>query len=131
MAVHDDVCEKAEEVVCGRLRYAVAVGALGIAFSLVSILATMFGFMGKWLEIGSSVLSAIFFFFGVGTLFIIFLGMNCVCNIYKMRKDSISCFIFLFSERYIEYVLTLFLFVKLLLHLMCYLQCICSLPHYC
>lgn len=94
MAVHDDVCEKAEEVVCGRLRYAVAVGALGIAFSLVSILATMFGFMGKWLEIGSSVLSAIFFFFGVGTLFIIFLGMNCVCNIYKMRKDSISCFIF-------------------------------------
>ena len=69
VAVHDDVCAKVTEEVCGRLKYAVAVGSLGIIFSLVSILATMFGYMGKCLEVGSSVLSAIFYFFGVGTFF--------------------------------------------------------------
>ncbi len=68
-AVHDDVCKLAGEVVCGRLRYALAVGGVGIALSLISILATMFGYMGKWLEIGSSVLCAVFYFFGVGTCF--------------------------------------------------------------
>merc|ERR1712038_974808 len=66
VAVHDSVCAKVAD--CSQLRYAVAVGALGITFSLISIIATMFGFMGKYLEIGSSVLSAIFFFFGVVVL---------------------------------------------------------------
>jgi hypothetical protein len=68
VALHDDICEKASEVVCGRLKYAVAVGSLGIIFSFISIFATMFGFMGRFLEIGTSVLSAIFYFFGVVVL---------------------------------------------------------------
>jgi len=68
VALHDDICEKAAEVVCSRLRYAVAVGSLGIIFSLISILATMFGYMGKVLEGISSVLCSIFYFFGVVVL---------------------------------------------------------------
>lgn len=68
VALHDDICAKASETVCGRLKYAVAVGSLGIVFATISILATMCGYMGKVLEIGSSVLCSIFYFFGVVVL---------------------------------------------------------------
>lgn len=67
-SLHADICELADPVVCDRLKYALAVGGLGIIFSLVSIFATMFGFMGKFLEIGTSALSCIFYFFGVVVL---------------------------------------------------------------
>lgn len=67
-ALHEDICLKADEEVCDKLKYALAVGSLGIIFSLISIIATMFGFMGKILEIGSSVLCTIFYFFGVVVL---------------------------------------------------------------
>lgn len=70
VAVHDGVCEKAEQVICGRLKYALAVGSLGIIFSFISIVSTMMGCMNRVLEIGSSVLCCVFFFFGVGMLFI-------------------------------------------------------------
>ena len=83
VAVHDQVCAKVPEDVCGKLRYAVAVGSLGIIFSLVSILATMFGYMGKYLEIGSSVLSAVFYFFGVGTYSFLF----CSYSIFSLTID--------------------------------------------
>ncbi len=72
VALHDDICAAASETVCGRLRYAVAVGSLGIIFSAIAILATMCGYMGKILEIGTSVLCSIFFFFGVGTYMCIY-----------------------------------------------------------
>jgi len=68
VALHDDICAAASETVCGRLRYAVAVGSLGIIFASISILATMCGYMGKVLEIVSSVLCSIFYFFGVVVL---------------------------------------------------------------
>lgn len=65
VSVHDDVCEKAEQVICGRLKYAVAVGSLGISFSFISIVCTMMGCMNRILEIGTSTLCSVFFFFGV------------------------------------------------------------------
>jgi len=68
VALHDDICQAASETVCGRLRYAVAVGSLGIIFASIAILATMCGYMGKLLEGGSSVMCSIFFFFGVVVL---------------------------------------------------------------
>lgn len=65
VAVHDDVCANAEEAVCGRLKYALAVGSLGIIFSVISIVSTMVGCMNRALEVGSSFLCTAFFFFGV------------------------------------------------------------------
>lgn len=58
--------------VCGRISYGLAVGILGIIFSLISILATMVGRMNRMVEVGSSGLIAIFYFFGVGTFFLFF-----------------------------------------------------------
>ena len=71
VSVHDDVCEKAEQVSCGRLKYAVAVGSLGIIFSFISIVSTMMGCMNRILEIGTSTLCSVFFFFGVGMFYFI------------------------------------------------------------
>merc|ERR1712165_35850 len=68
VALHDDICLVASKIVCGRLKYAVAVGSLGIIFASVAILATMCGYMGKLLEGGSSVMCSIFYFFGVVVL---------------------------------------------------------------
>lgn len=68
VSLRGDICEKAGENACGRIKYALAVGALGIVFSLISILTTMFGFTRKALDIGTSALVSIFYFFGVVTL---------------------------------------------------------------
>lgn len=65
IALHSDICAAAAETTCERVKYAIGVGIVGIVLSLVSILATMFGYMGRMLEIGSSVLSAVLYFFGV------------------------------------------------------------------
>lgn len=65
VAVHDDICSVADIQICSRLKYALAVGSMGIFFSAISIIATMFGFTGLYLEIVTSALCCIFFFFGV------------------------------------------------------------------
>ena len=65
VAIHEDVCNNAAAVVCERLRYATAVGSLGIIFSGICILSTMFGCINRMVEIGSSALCCIFYFFGV------------------------------------------------------------------
>jgi len=67
-SLHDDICDNAGEVPCGRLKYALAVGICGILFAIISIFATMFGFMGRYLEIGTSFLCSAFYFFGVVVL---------------------------------------------------------------
>lgn len=71
VALHEDICNKADEVVCGRLKYATAVGALGIVFGLIAIIATMLGYMKRMLEIGCSFLVCVFYFFGVGKSFLL------------------------------------------------------------
>lgn len=68
VALHDDICDLASETVCGRLKYAVSVGSVGLILASISILATMCGYMGKLLEVVSSVLCSVFFFFGVVVL---------------------------------------------------------------
>lgn len=65
VAVHEDVCEKADQVICGRLKYATSVGSLGIIFTFIAIVSTMMGWMNRILEIGASVLCCVFYFFGV------------------------------------------------------------------
>mmetsp|Transcript_17801 Transcript_17801/g.21771 ORF Transcript_17801/g.21771 Transcript_17801/m.21771 type:complete len:285 (+) Transcript_17801:192-1046(+) len=65
IALHGDICAAALQTTCQRVKYAVGVGIMGIILSSVSILATMFGYMGKILEVGGSVLSAVLYFVGV------------------------------------------------------------------
>lgn len=64
-ALHDEICDKATATSCDRLKYALAVGSVGIILCFISIIATMFGFMGAKLEFGTSFLCAAFYFFGV------------------------------------------------------------------
>jgi len=65
VAVHDDVCANAEEIICGRLRYALAVGSLGIIFAFIAVISTMMGWINRIMEIGVSCLCCAFYFFGV------------------------------------------------------------------
>lgn len=88
VSLRGDICEKAGENACGRIKYALAVGALGIVFSLISILTTMFGFTRKALDIGTSALVSIFYFFGVGMFRII--GLFTFLFLFVFRKIQSS-----------------------------------------
>jgi hypothetical protein len=65
VALREDICDNADETTCERTKYAVGVGGVGIGISSLAVIASIFGIMGRILEIGMVVLSFVLYFFGV------------------------------------------------------------------
>jgi hypothetical protein len=66
VSAHGDICQYYEgQLQCDRVKYAVAVGGVGIAISAISVLLSMFDKMSRTVEIAATGLATVLYFFGV------------------------------------------------------------------
>jgi len=50
---------------CERTKYAVGVGAVGLTISVIAVIASVLDMMGRMVEIGTTLLATVLYFFGV------------------------------------------------------------------
>lgn len=65
IASKEDICSATVEVTCDRIKYGVGVGAVGIAVSILAVIASACGFMSRIVEILITLTAAVMYFFGV------------------------------------------------------------------
>lgn len=65
ISIRGDICESASNMTCERTKYAVGVGAIGLTISVIAVVASVLDMMGRMVEIGTTLLATVLYFFGV------------------------------------------------------------------
>mmetsp|Transcript_2352 Transcript_2352/g.3614 ORF Transcript_2352/g.3614 Transcript_2352/m.3614 type:complete len:291 (-) Transcript_2352:318-1190(-) len=66
ISIRGDICANDnEDMACERTKYAVGVGGVGVAISVIAVFASVLDKMGRMFEIGTTLLATILYFFGV------------------------------------------------------------------
>lgn len=65
VSIRGDICDDGSEMACDRTKYAVGVGAVGIVISFIAVMASIMDRMTKCVELVSTSLATILYFFGV------------------------------------------------------------------